>query len=746
MKINKLLPIFLIFVVNKLFAQDVPQMTHAEFLGYTRQLFVKGNECYANIGNKAELRRIIDSYQNAIDQRREAGLLSKQTDDSLMHQVNKLTADFHYLNTDEESVSYQVAKYYFMQCLNFANDPAHRQYQDINHDKFILHRELSQLYYKQKRYLDAYAEMLEAYKMASKYLSPYDDEVLDIISQLAICKARVSATESDFDEAIELIDHVIEQYHDTLSDDYGEVIRKKAKILMLHQELRKKDADNETIRLYIRYFTRKKNEVLRRFPNMNAEDREQYWMRIRSFVVDCYRLENAAPTFLYDVTLFSKALLLDYALHGTPGFVTWRQIQHSLKTDDCAIEFVQYEKCGVKQLGALVLKKHGRPCFVRIGNADEIKDRPLANEDGTVYEAITGDMQWLQDDLYTDTLLFRRIWNDELLKAIGKDTKRVYFAADGIFHQMAIEYMFPNVPELTSLTTHDIYRLSSTRQLVTPSTTKLSNKVLMCGGINFGVASPHPEEEAEGLVPNDNLAYEYMKSMNAYFGPLPGTYEETAEIHRLLDSLRFNSLFVSDSIVTETYFSEIAKEYPIVHVATHGCYAATTPEGTDLKPATYDESLSQSMIALAGINTNLNKEDFDISRHDGILSAREFSQMDLHNIDLIVLSACQTGLGNLSDDGVYGLQRGLKNAGVKGMVLSLWSVDDEATSLLMQRFYTNLLTEDVHTAFMHARDELIATGKETERQFDPVLMKGIQSPLGFGTPHFYNAFILIDIK
>lgn len=746
MKIKKLLLLAVFFAANALYAQDVARMTKAEFLDYTKKLFADGNEYYANIGNKAELKRIIDAYQTAIVQRRNAGLLTIQTEDSLMHQVNKLIGDFHYLNIDEERFSYQTAKHYFLQCLDFANDPAHREYQNINHDKFILHRELSQLYYKQNHYSEAYIEMHEAYKMASKYLSPYDDEVLDIISQLAICKARVSATKHDFDEAIELIEQVIDQYHDTLSDQYGEAIRKKAKILMLRQELRKKDADSETIRLYKRYFTSKKKEVLNRFSQMNAEDREQYWMRIRPFVTDCYRIENADPAFLYDVTLFSKALLLEYAQHGTPNFVSWRQIQHQLKTDDCAIEFVQYEKQGTRQMGAIVLKKRGKPRFVKIGNADEIKNRHLANEDGTVYEAITGDMQWLQDDLYTDSLLFQKIWNNELLNAIGKDTKRVYFAADGIFHQIAIEYMIPDMPDLTSLKTNNLYRLTSTRQLLTPSKSRLSEKVLVCGGINFGFAFPKPEDEAEGSIANDGQAYEYMKSLEAYFGPLPGTYEEAAAIHHLLDSLHFHPFFISDSIVTETYFSEIVKEYPIVHVATHGCYAATTPEGTDLKPATYDASLSQSMIALAGINANLWMEDFDTSHHDGILSARELSQMDLHNIDLMVLSACQTGLGNLSEDGIYGMQRGLKNAGVKGLVLSLWSVDDEATSLLMRQFYSHLLTEDAHTAFMHARDELIATGKETERQFDPVLMKGIQSPTGFGTPHFYNAFILIDIK
>jgi CHAT domain-containing protein len=170
-------------------------------------------------------------------------------------------------------------------------------------------------------------------------------------------------------------------------------------------------------------------------------------------------------------------------------------------------------------------------------------------------------------------------------------------------------------------------------------------------------------------------------------------------------------------------------------------------EGTDLLPASYDESLSQSGIAFAGITSALFDKDFSAAQHDGILSAREIAQMDYSGVDLIVLSACQTAQGYMTDDGIYGLQRSLKNAGVKAMILSLWSVDDNGTAFLMQAFYRHMKESgDIHTAFMQARQDLINTQNDAEQEFDPVNLFMVPSEPNYNWPEFYNAFILIDIK
>lgn len=720
-------------------AQAPVSLSHRDFLSYTHRLYEEGNRCYVETGNKTHLKHLIDDYQKALEQRVEQGLLSQETTDSLQQEINKLLGDFHYLNSDDDPQSYDLAEDYFLQCLDYADDPAHRTHQTVNHDRFILYRELGQLYYKQHRYDEAFDWIDRAVVMASNYYSPFDDVVLDILSQWAICKARVAQGPSDFREAIEVIDDVVDYYKDTLSGAYGEALRKKAKILMLQQERNGNPPSSAALRCYKSYFSLKKREALKRFGNMTADDREHYWMRLRPFVIDCYRLEHADPAFLYDVTLFSKSLLLEYSKNNKLQVSNWQQIQRQLKPGECAIEFVQYEKYDKTQMGALVLGKQGTPEFVNIGDIDHILDVPLRGG-GIVADAIDFDDPWLKDDFYSDSVLFPLIWTPELLNAIGADAKKVYFAPDGIFHYMAIEYMLPS--EGTSLNSSQLYRLTSTRQLIAKVPTQPAKKVLALGGVDFDKASAKNKASSSKLR-NDESAYYFLKAFQVQLAALPGTKSEIEAIRSQYDSI--NVVLLTDTLATEDELIKTASLFPIVHLATHGYFIGTMPEGTDLKPADYDESLSQNGLILAGANEAIASDDFDPSGHDGILSAREVSRMDLSNIRLIVLSACQTGEGIITGDGVYGLQRGLKNAGVSAMVVSLWSVNDEATSLLMQSFYKHLKTEDVHTAFHHARQELIETGRETTRRFDSKHMKMVESGPSFDLPEFYNAFILIDV-
>ena len=491
------------------FAQSPASLSHREFLDYTHQLYAEGNRCYAETGNKTRLKHIIEDYENALTQRTEAGLLSQQTQDSLWQEVNKLAGDYHYLNSDEDDRSYDLAEDYFMQCLAFAEDPAHRSYQTVNHDRFILYRELGQLYYKEKRYQEAYDMIDAAMVMASNYLSPYDDDVLDILSQWAICKARVARNGADFNEAIEAIDDVVRFYGDTLSGDYGEALRKKAKILMLQQEKGFSSSSASALKCYKGYYRLKKREALSRFASMNADDREHYWMRLRPFVTDCYRLEDSDPGFLFDVTLFSKSLLLEYAKNKRLQLYTWQQVQKRLQPGECAIEFVQYEKYEQRRMGALVLVKQGSPVFISLGKVEDILGIPLRGG-GIVEDAISFDDPWLKDDFYTDSLLFNTIWTDELLDAIGENTRKVYFAPDGIFHHMAIEYMIPKGE--TTLTTDRLHRLTSTRQLLAKAMPKTSGKVLACGNVNFDKAGPTAPSQTGEAIPNDESAYFFLKS------------------------------------------------------------------------------------------------------------------------------------------------------------------------------------------------------------------------------------------
>ncbi len=737
------------------FGQAVAIGSKKAYLKSLETLFEEGRYCYVETGNKAQLKRVIDAYKDAIMQGLKDGMLTENDIDSLLIDIkkHKLLGDYHYLDADQDTCSFAIAEKHYLDALAITKDEAYARFLDVFYYQFVMHQELAQLYYKQERYKEAYDEMIAADSLSSHIYN--DDEAYEFTAQLAMCKARIGL----FDEATDDINGVISHYKANNTERYGEAIRKKAKILMLQQENESTGiaAPNDALKYYKEYFTLKKNDALKKLSSMSAEDREQYWMRIRPFAVDCYRLEDADPAFLYDVTLFSKSLLIDFEPSKKPQDVTWKKVQKYLQKDDCALEFIQYEKYGEKQMGALVLKKTGKPQFVKIGQVETIKNLRLPGS-RTLYKAVISKKYWKKNELYRDSTIFQYIWTPELLNAIGEDTQHLYFSPDGLFHLIAIEYM---LPEQAGLKPSNLYRLTSTRQLLEKngSNGKKNQNMLAIGDIDFYKANG---DQSQTVYDNDNLALEYLYKKGRYFDSLSPEYDETIG----LDSIYLNGqvTYLFGANATEGYFAHIANQYRIIHISTHGSFGSKSPMGTDLIHASFDESLSQNVLGLSGSSRYMKLDSvfengkykyvrhrypcldsiYDGTEYDGILSAREIAQMDLSNVDLIVLSACQSGLGFLTDDGIYGLQRGLKSAGVKGIIVSLWSVDAHATSELMRAFYYYLQTEDMHTAFNHAREALLATCRdENEYDLPPNFNR---NHLNFSVPEYTNAFILIDVR
>ena len=187
------------------------------------------------------------------------------------------------------------------------------------------------------------------------------------------------------------------------------------------------------------------------------------------------------------------------------------------------------------------------------------------------------------------------------------------------------------------------------------------------------------------------------------FGKLDNSFAEIASIER-----RFRRQFrgadvltLDADLATESAFREAAGSRQWLHIATHGFFSppqiksaleatgepgrATGPDDSQPGLAAYHPGLL-SGLALAGANQPPQE-----GQDDGILTALEVAALDLTSVDLAVLSACETGLGEVAGgEGVLGLQRAFQVAGVRTTVTSLWKVPDLATSLLMQRFYDNL--------------------------------------------------------
>lgn len=136
------------------------------------------------------------------------------------------------------------------------------------------------------------------------------------------------------------------------------------------------------------------------------------------------------------------------------------------------------------------------------------------------------------------------------------------------------------------------------------------------------------------------------------------------------------------------------------------------------------DPMLRSGLMLSGGNRAWQGETIPETVEDGVLTAREISRMDLRGTDLVVLSACETGLGEVSSEGVFGLQRSFKQAGVQTLVMSLWEVSDEATRYMMTEFYSGLLSgKEKRVAFLEAKQKC----KEK-----------------FPEPQYWAAFIMLD--
>ena len=212
---------------------------------------------------------------------------------------------------------------------------------------------------------------------------------------------------------------------------------------------------------------------------------------------------------------------------------------------------------------------------------------------------------------------------------------------------------------------------------------------------------------SRGLLDDSIRGYVWTK--------LENTEREVEYISDLLNKNQVTTATYQHNKGNEESFKSLSgKGYNIIHLATHGFFYPdkVAKEKDYFKPtfmnttSTYhpDFSMWRSGLVLSGGNRAWKGETIPDQVEDGILKAQEISDLDLRGADLVVLSACQTGLGEITSDGVFGLQRAFKMAGAQTIVMSLTEVDDQTTMAMMNKFYTNLFSgQSKHDAFYNAQ-------------------------------------------
>ena len=184
----------------------------------------------------------------------------------------------------------------------------------------------------------------------------------------------------------------------------------------------------------------------------------------------------------------------------------------------------------------------------------------------------------------------------------------------------------------------------------------------------------------------------------------------------------------------------------MIHLATHGYYfnnadAMRIDYFNKYNKSDFISSGLRSGIIFSGANNAWKGLEKNNEQEDGILTADEILGMDLSSTDLLVLSACQSALGDSGSDGVYGIQRSFKIAGVNSIIMSLWEVDDEATSIMMKSFYRNYMGgKTKREAFKAAQLEVRQTyeGRAKDQS------KDIPRSRRYDSSYYWASFILLD--
>ncbi|NOT36853.1 MAG: CHAT domain-containing protein, partial [Saprospiraceae bacterium] len=287
---------------------------------------------------------------------------------------------------------------------------------------------------------------------------------------------------------------------------------------------------------------------------------------------------------------------------------------------------------------------------------------------------------------------YKLIW-EPILKTFP-ETKLINFSSVGILNTLNLNSLSITKNE-TMIDKYKLRQFTNTYNYTTISVNqpKVFDKVLLVGGLEYGENSQISKIE-------DQLHWNY----------LPGTLTETKSIHELMRKKNLNTTLISGLQAREEIVTEFLKEsYDIIHIATHGYYYNIQTVSNNSKNHSHSNPLFNSMLVLSDANSIAKK---DIFTKNGYLNAYEISCLDLSKTKIVVLSACETGVGLNTNryESTFSLVRGLKIAGAENIVASLWSVSDRSTIQFMTKLYSNLLNTNysVSEAFQITQQQVKA--------------------------------------
>lgn len=406
----------------------------------------------------------------------------------------------------------------------------------------------------------------------------------------------------------------------------------------------------------------------------------------------------------------------EYANSKLKFEITWKDVQSNLSTSEVAIEFARYfdDKDSIYNYLALVLRpEYEYPKLVILGSELNIKNSTSRKEFSELYNYVWSGI-------------------DSLLTGV----KTIYYSPVGELNNVSFSALINNNKLDSSKKTwsylidrYNLHQVTTTRYLADGTFKKNDSiplSIKLIGGVNYSdlpLSSDSIEinETTEDFALQINLQNELKSTRGGKINYLIGSEIEVTEIGKVLKSSGWKTTVSYGKNAGEYQFKQAlnVNSPGVIHISTHG-FAFPEKEsklekGIQFKELTNYKVSENPMVRcglmFSGANISWNgdsKKMIQTSGDDGILTAAEVANLDLSNTKLVVLSACETGLGKIeSSEGTFGLKRGFKLAGVDQIIVSLWKVPDNETMELMTLFYCELAkTKDINSSFNKAQKEM----------------------------------------
>jgi CHAT domain-containing protein len=442
--------------------------------------------------------------------------------------------------------------------------------------------------------------------------------------------------------------------------------------------------------------------------------------------------------------------------------LTWQDVQKVLKPDEAAVEYVRFPvHNGVRWMhaeayAAVVLTPSGAPRLLLLGNAQKLEAEPV-----TAYRADVGRSRGVsvvagktgaEPAAGSGTgAAYAAFWKP--LEAALGGAKRVYVAPDGILNQVPIGLFSDSAGELL-LEKYDLRVVNSTKDLLRPRRGGGGKTAVVMGNPAFDLTETAQREAVSKLNAGAtvHMAAAPAEARPAFRGselggalpPLPATQAEAQAVALSLKNAGWQvSLYTGNMALKEVMGR--ARSPRVVHLATHGFFLANAGTADQAAPGAQHvgqsagqpagqsalrDPMLRSGLFFAGADRTRAGERPAADLEDGVLTAYEASQLHLQGTELVVLSACETGLGQQANgEGVFGLRRGLQEAGAESVLMSMWPVPDQETQELMTLFYQQWLGGlDAHEALRRAQLKERAT---------------VRQRYGRDLPYYWGAFVLV---